>query len=577
MRKKPFIIALTGPSACGKTYITDQILELGKQLREEGIDFQPKRFFKYVTRLYRETEMIDKLKGRDIDVETVRSIPLGTNGCELVYRTYGEEYGLRIKDLRDMLNINISPIVVVNDVRVVEELKREFNEQVLSLFIFRDIIPDIETHTCVGDIRGGGSKNVSITRFEKAVALYRVFIENIFIFDRVILNIDYEKLKLGENYQNIAHIQTEKIIRGVIDKKIILNKEIKKSPKLFIISGNAASGKDDIIKAANKMGRLQTDILKKYTTRWQEIDDENEIICKYIPKEIIIAKYSEEYKSEILKFEKEFTYTEYMKNYERECTDLYSKKDEEYHSDCNFDEFCEARYLIYKLAHLNVSKNGIERFWDMLMLEQDESSIPQRENPSKKELSKDEYLRMRDKYFERNPECLELDTIKEENSDLIKYELSKMGDKTENLSFCLMYEGREFIFYENNNLYGEPLNYGFKIGEIRDNWTKRKKHLVLTASLPNIFKLCKEIIGAENVITAFTYSQISPENYTEHADRVMGQAKLREYEDILRYANHIVDFDYALIYAETSLVNKMGNQKDELVDQMFRLFRAYNE
>jgi len=98
----------------------------------------------------------------------------------------------------------------------------------------------------------------------------------------------------------------------------------------------------------------------------------------------------------------------------------------------------------------------------------------------------------------------------------------------------------------------------------------------LTASLPNIFRICKENFGADNVITAFTYSQISQDEHLQHSDKVMGQAKLKEYQDILRYANHIVDFDYALIYSETSLINKTGNQKTELVDQMFRLFRVYN-
>jgi uncharacterized OB-fold protein len=86
-----------------------------------------------------------------------------------------------------------------------------------------------------------------------------------------------------------------------------------------------------------------------------------------------------------------------------------------------------------------------------------------------------------------------------------------------------------------------------------------------------MFKICKEKLGEKNVITTFTYSQISQEEHLKHSDMVMGQAKLKEYSDILRYANHIADFDYALIYAETSLVNKTGNQKTELVDQMFRL------
>jgi guanylate kinase len=577
MRKESFIIAITGPSACGKTYITEKIIDLGKQLRKEGVEFQPKRFFKYVTRPYRETEIIDMNKGLDIDVKSVKSIPIENNGCKLVYRTYGDEYGLKIQDLTTLLDDNISPIVVINDVRVVEELKREFEGRVLSIFIFRETIPDKSTHLKAANARGGVSDKKSITRFEKAVALYRVFIENIFIFDRVILNVEYgEAAKNGKKIENIAHIQAENIIRGVIEKKISLNKKIDKSPKLFIVSGNAASGKDDIIKAANKMGRLQTDILKKYTSRWQEFDDENEIICKYKPKDSLVSKYNVEYESELLKFQKDFSYDKFLEEYKEECKGYYDAKVETFKSYCTREEFYQARYEIYKLEEKNKIKTGIEKFWEELKEEQEKRSVSKTEGSSSAEIPESDYLWIRDHYYELDPRYLDLEKLKKQHLGDIILEKSKISDKTENPSCYIEHDGKEYILYENNSLHGKPVNYGFEIGTIANNWGEREKHIVLTASLPNMFKICKEKFGADNVVTAFTYSEISAEHHADNS-MVMGKAKLKEYDDILRYANHIADFDYALIYAETSLENKTGNQKDELVDQMFRLFRTYNE
>lgn len=52
------------------------------------------------------------------------------------------------------------------------------------------------------------------------------------------------------------------------------------TPRLFVVVGSPASGKDEIIKAVNILGQLHASIVPKHTDRSQRWDDGNEMICK---------------------------------------------------------------------------------------------------------------------------------------------------------------------------------------------------------------------------------------------------------------------------------------------------------
>ena len=584
--RKSFIITLTGPSACGKGLITEAIVEYSKKLQKQGIDFCPYMFTKDVTRSYRFKEALSILNNENIDVNSVTTIP---ESDDLVYRTYGDEYALSTESLTRALEENKSPIVVINDVRVVEELKKIYKGRVLSLFIFRHIIPDVEQHKKASADRGAVSAQKTLSRYEKAVALYRVFIENIHIFDRVILNV-------RENDIELAKLQARGVIDGVFNGKIKLDKAIKRGPKLFIVSGNAASGKDDIVKAAKLYGKQQADILIKSTSRQEEDGDVGEIICKYIPKKDKIEQYLTEYNSELSRIEEKMTYKNYVKKNNKELLEKYkeyilntmktakvSKKCDEkklqtllHHNieNCiSFERFAQAEYFLAKQAKVKTVLTPQQRFWQALKKTQNKVK-------NKGKISKDNYLMILNEWFELNTSSsyIPLDEIREKTTDQRLMEIQKIEDPNENKSWLIKDEGKSYIFYENNELYGEPIKYGFEIGKYVTEWEmrSRNKHLVLTASLPNMFRICREQFGGDNVVTAFTYSQISQAEHEAHSDLATGNAKSKEYNDIARYAQHIADFDYALIYAETSLTNLSGNQRDELVDQMFRLFRVYN-
>ena len=47
-------------------------------------------------------------------------------------------------------------------------------------------------------------------------------------------------------------------------------------------------------------------------------------------------------------------------------------------------------------------------------------------------------------------------------------------------------------------------------------------------------------------------------------------------KEIYKYSKYIVDYDHVTIYAESELERKSGGRTEELIDQIFRLFRYYS-
>jgi hypothetical protein len=75
--------------------------------------------------------------------------------------------------------------VILNDVRAVEDVRSTFHEHVRSLFIFRHNPFSEEYQTELRESRGD---EVGDIRFDKARTIYRIYIENIQMFDHVIIN-----------------------------------------------------------------------------------------------------------------------------------------------------------------------------------------------------------------------------------------------------------------------------------------------------------------------------------------------------------------------------------------------------
>ena len=165
----PHVITITGPSRAGKSTAVDYLLGCEDQ------DFRPVLVCKFTTRPSRDDD-------RHIEVICVDKIP---DHCDLVYEQYGARYGVQLSTLFEHIANGQSPIVVLNDVRAVEDVRNSFRELVRSIFIFRENPSSEEYHEELIESRGLKAGKV---RFEKARAIYRIYIENIHLFDHVIIN-----------------------------------------------------------------------------------------------------------------------------------------------------------------------------------------------------------------------------------------------------------------------------------------------------------------------------------------------------------------------------------------------------
>ncbi|MBD5131203.1 MAG: hypothetical protein HDT28_01200 [Clostridiales bacterium] len=203
------IITLTGASHCGKSFVRQLFIEASSKF---WADFKPIKFVKETTRPTRKN---------DDDVVHVNSI---SPECDFVYEQYGVRYGFSLGDLYRHLKVGESPIIVVNDVRAVEDLQTAAGDLVVSLFVYRrpPILKAFEDEelTRMRDGYGKEEQEQALlsarTRMEKAGAIHRIYIENIHLFNNVILNLTGEENKTRKQIENIIAKLT-KSIEGLVE------------------------------------------------------------------------------------------------------------------------------------------------------------------------------------------------------------------------------------------------------------------------------------------------------------------------------------------------------------------------
>lgn len=512
-----FILTLTGPSQSGKSLVMEKIEQLGKELSIHEIHFIPKKIQKYTTRYLRLEEMNLLEKGEETDVINVKEIP---DTCDLVYQTYGVRYGLETNSLSSELQKGHSPVVVINDIRGVEEIKKYFSGKVLSLFLFRKI-PELEDFKQEAQNRGNVSESEVIARYDKAIAIYRTYIENIVLFDKVILN-SVEYLKGEEKTGNtIIDMQLKNVILPILkgEKGLRVNMTFPKLSRIFVIAGNAASGKDEIIRSLLSMGKLQVQVLPKYASRPQEPNDGREMICQYIPKKSYLEKLRKDYEAEV-------------DNINGNLNKI----------DNNFKSKYQKEFISFRQKLEEQTENEYVRFWKIIRPPITQATL--------------------EKYFEKNPRYIDLLKIKNESQKIYADHGVELYEKNH----------RRYIIYGNDNRL-----YGCDITTIKENWERKDKfHQVIVASQIGLVNILKKEFEEKRVRLIYAHSEISVKEFEENASDTMKKEKKDEFRKILDdYTRGISDYDHVTIYAKSQLTYEQTSKEEELLDQMFRLLRAY--
>lgn len=516
-----FIITLTGPSQSGKSLVMDKIKRLGEEWKEEQITFQPCKIRKYTTRYLRMEELEILEQGEEADVVYVRNIP---QECDLVYQTYGVRYGLETEVLAGKLSAGYWPVVIVNDIRAVEELRKVFSGKVLSLFLFRKI-PELDDFKREAQNRGNISEAEVVARYEKAVAIYRTYIENIVLFDKVILNsVEYTAGK-ERGRDTILDKQLRNVLLPILqgEKTLREKMEYPKKSRIFVIAGNAASGKDEIVRALLSMGKLQAKVLPKYTMRQQEPEDGEEMICRYIPRKSFMEIMEKDFIRQRREIEKN------LGRIDGEFTKVYK------------EEFVRFRQ---ELEEKNL--NEYERFWNYISERMAENE------------SQDTILAQ---YFEENQDYIDLQTIKRNGRK--EYEKQGVG----------IYEINHYYYM----IYGKDNKlYGCNISDVKQELRDNRYHLVIVASEMGVVNVLKEKFGEDRVRLIYAHSEISAKEFEENASDITKDEKKKEFQRILEnYTNEISNYDHVTIYAKSQLTYERTSKDEELIDQMFRLLRAY--
>jgi len=493
-----YIITLTGSSQSGKTTIINKF----ENSRHEG--FVPIMADKVTTRFLRKEEE----KNEKNDVRHVDRIP---EDYDLVYQQYGHRVGVCIADLIKHTEEGKTPIIVINDVMAVDKLKKECSRrvgddlQVISIYVFSKI-PRLSDFESVSKKRGNVSPEETKQRFEKANAQRRIFIENIHLFSFVILNVrKYTKRELTSEKTLI-----DRQIGQIISNVILKNKKVSRAqtyPKIFILYGNAASGKDELIRATNDLGKLYAKVIPKFTSRQQEVDDGNEMICQYIVSEEKSAKYV------------------YM------AQDL-------------LKQALKDISKITELSSSNGSKKGQQNYFHKLKSELDKKIIDWREvfpwaSTVEESKTSGNYI--------SNPEYEEY--IKQK---------TLMPDR--------------YIVYEKNGN-----SYSIDIEMIRSSLEKNLSPVVVASDSGTIKRL-EEFFGEDSLVLIYNHSQISKNEYLTKSKDATARKKAKEFEKELEfYSDNITSFNHVFIYAEDEIGRQKDGRQEDLIDQIFRLFRAYDQ
>jgi guanylate kinase len=209
----------------------------------------------------------------DDDIITIPINDFNKGKYTFVYAMNNNIYGFKASDIIKCLKKGKNVFIIISDLRIIEEIKKHFGSLVSVIYIFRNMTEDeltkiLETRDKEKlDSSSITEDTANKIRKNRLYLIQRQYVENIALFNHVILN---RKDKKEEMYEQLRNI-----VQSYSDGKTIPRSN---GPVVFLIAAASGAGKRTLMHAMYTMGRRNIKVIVKYTNRKRQDDDGPEII-----------------------------------------------------------------------------------------------------------------------------------------------------------------------------------------------------------------------------------------------------------------------------------------------------------
>lgn len=204
------------------------------------------------------------------DVYQVDENEFNKDEFTFVYAMNDFIYGFKAEDILKILRKGKNAFLIISDLRVIEEIKKFFGGYISVIYIFRNMseqelveILDEREKKKTGNISNSNHQNI---RKNRLYFIQRQYVENLALFDHVILNRKDKELELVQQAKNILDGHRKEI------------NPRPKGPVIFLIAAASGAGKKTLMDAMFTLGKKNINAVTKATDRQSQPGDGPEIV-----------------------------------------------------------------------------------------------------------------------------------------------------------------------------------------------------------------------------------------------------------------------------------------------------------
>jgi guanylate kinase len=252
------IYILSGGSGAGKTELLNAMLK-----NNPDFSITPP---KYSDR--------DK-RNSDDDIITIQTDDFNKEKYPFMYSMNNNFYGFKSRDITDCLKKGKNVFIIISDFRVIKKFKEHFGSLVSVIYIFRnmsekelsEILKARESENIVTNKKNDITKDTeNKIRKNRLYLIQKQYVENISLFDHVILNRTGKKEEMYEQLNNIVNAYSNGL---VISRS--------NGPVIFLIAAASGAGKRTLMQAMYTLGKDSIEVIEKATNRQTQDGDGKEI------------------------------------------------------------------------------------------------------------------------------------------------------------------------------------------------------------------------------------------------------------------------------------------------------------